>query len=596
LATAVVLTTAAAVFALLPPLAMRFLLDHVVTVRQWQLLGVAVGLVVFLPLWNSAVNMLNRFLIASIGQRLVVDLRTGLYRHVLNLSLRFHGENGAGPVMNKLMTDVGLVQQMITGETLGIVSNLVILVFGLGLAFYLNWHLALVLVFMLVLYTINYYRFGQRIRAANLELREIMDQVSGRLQERLAGVRLVKTYCRERDETEAFLNSTDRALQFGQRGQMLSVSLSATARLIGGIGSTIIYCGAAWYILMGWRLARLTLAWGALPVLGLHLPWPAGAHLVAQTMSYGDMLALDTYVWTVVNPAISLTTVAGSITQALVSLDRILDVLREQPEIVDTPDAADLPEDVRGDLRLEGVIFGYGDKPLFNGLHLHLPAGKMTALVGHTGCGKTTVTSLLLRLWDVQGGAVTLDGHDVRAVTLRSLRRHTGVVPQEPVVFEGTVHDNIAYAHPEATAAQVEEAARAAQIHDYIATLPEGYATWLGKDGAKLSVGQKQRVAIARAILRKPAVLILDEATSSLDSESEAALQEAMRTVLHGRTSVVVAHRLSTIVEADQIIAMDRGRILEIGTHDELMARENGFYRRLYEELKGKQHRGEVEP
>lgn len=554
----------AAAFTLIPPLAMRFFLDHVLTKKQWQFVVVMMAIIGIVPIVNATFTVLNRFLIASLGQRLVVDLRTGLYRHMLGLALRFHGETGAGPLMSKLMTDIGTVQQLITGEALGIFSNTVMLLFGLGLAFWLRWQLALVLIVILILYSVNYYLFARRIRSAYLDLREIMDQVTGRLQERLAGVRLVKTYCRERDETEAFLASTDRALQFGLRGQMLNVSLSATARIIGGIGSTVVYCWAAWFVLHG-------------------------------TMSYGDMYAMDTYFWYAITPAVNLTMVAGAITQAFVSLDRILDVMREQPEVVEQPGAADLPEVVQGDLRLEGVHFTYGaDKPLFTGLDLHLPAGKMTALVGHTGCGKTTVTSLLLRLWDVQDGHVTLDGYDVRDITLRSLRRHTGVVPQEPVVFEGTVFDNIAYAEPDATLEQVEEAARAAQIHDYIVTLSDGYQTWLGKEGAKLSVGQKQRIAIARAILCKPAVLILDEATSSLDSESEAALQAAMRIVLRGRTSVVVAHRLSTIVEADQIVAMDAGRIIEIGTHDELMEIESGFYRRLYEELKGKQH-GEVE-
>ncbi len=555
-------TMVAATFTLIPPLAMRFFLDHVLINKEWRLIIVTVAIIGIVPMVNATFTVVNRFLIASLGQRLVVDLRIGLYRHVLNLSMRFHGETGAGPLMSKLMTDVGQVQALITGEALSIFSNVAMLLFGLGLAFWLRWELALVIIVILVLYSFNYYLFARRIRSANLELREIMDQVTGRLQERLAGVRLVKTYCRERDETEAFLASTDRALQFGLRGQMLSVSLNATARFIGG---TVVYCWAAWFVLHG-------------------------------TITYGTMYAMDTYFWYAVTPAVNLTMVAGAITQAFVSLDRILDVMRNVPEVVEQPGAADLPDDVRGDLRLESVHFAYGpDKPLFDGLDLHLPAGKMTALVGHTGCGKTTVTSLLLRLWDVQDGRVTLDGHDVRDLTLRSLRRHTGVVPQEPVVFEGTVFENIAYADPDATLEQAEEAARAAQIHDFILTLPDGYQTWLGKEGSKLSVGQKQRIAIARAILRKPAVLILDEATSSLDSESEAALQAAMRTVLRDRTSVVVAHRLSTIVEADQIVAMDAGRVIEIGTHDELMEIEGGFYRHLYEELKGKQHAGEVE-
>ncbi len=556
------ITVVAAVFLLVPPLALRFFLDHVIADKKWQLMLTTVAIIGLVPIVNATFTVLNRFLIASLGQRLVVDLRVGLYRHVLNLSMRFHGETGAGPLMSKLMTDVGQVQALITGETLGIFSNAAMLLFGLALAFWLRWELALVIIVILILYSFNYYLFARRIRSANLELREIMDQVTGRLQERLAGVRLVKTYCRERDETEAFLASTDRALQFGLRGQMLNVSLNATARFIGGIGSTVVYCWAAWFVLHG-------------------------------TITYGTMYAMDTYFWYAVTPAVNLTMVAGAITQAFVSLDRILDVMRERPEMLEHPNAVDLPDEVRGDLKLENVYFTYGpDKPLFDGLTLHLPAGKMTALVGHTGCGKTTVTSLVLRLWDVQGGRVTLDGYDVKELTQRSLRRHTGVVPQESVVFEGTVIDNIAYAEPDATFEQVEEAARAAQIHDFITTLPDGYQTWLGKEGSKLSVGQKQRIAIARAILRKPAVLILDEATSSLDSESEAALQAAMRTVLHGRTSVVVAHRLSTIVEADQIVAMDGGRILEIGTHYELMEKEDGFYRRLYEELKGKQSGG----
>jgi subfamily B ATP-binding cassette protein MsbA len=454
------------------------------------------------------------------------------------------------------MTDIGMVQNLLTGETLGMLASVIALIFSLVMAFFLNWKLSPILLGMILLYVLNYRLCSLRIRRANLELRDIMDQVTGRLQERIAGVRLVKTYCRERDETGHFLASTNRALEQSFRGDMLTVYMNIGARLISGIGATCIFGGACWYVLR-------------------------------HQMGYGDVTALMTYVWQAINPAVSLTMLAGTITQALVSLDRVIEIFQWQPEVTERPDAVEL-DTAHGDITLDNVFFSYKeDKPLFQGFTYHIAAGKMTALVGHTGCGKTTITSLIMRLWDVQDGRVTLDGHDVRDLTLRSLRKHIGVVPQEPVVFEGTAFDNIAYALPDATPAQVEEAARAAQIHDFISALPDGYHTWFGKEGAKLSVGEKQRIAIARAMLRKPAVLILDEATSSLDSESEAALQEALHVVLHGRTSVVVAHRLSTIVQADQIVAMDNGRIIEVGTHDALMRVDGGYYRKLYEELKG---------
>ena len=280
---------------------------------------------------------MNRLVVGVLGQRIIIDLRTALYRHILSLSMKFHSEMGAGPVMNHLMTDVGIVQTLITGETLGILSSSVVLFTSIGFAFAIKWQLALVILSIMLIYAASYYRFAQRIRSANLELREIMDLVTGRLQERLAGVRLVKTYCRERDETAAFLASTDRALQFGMRNQMLQVTLNSATRLIAGIGSTVVYCGAAWYV--------------------LH-----------RQMSYGDMQAVDNFFWQAAWPAINLTMVAGQITQAMVSLDRIMKLNYQMPDIVQRPQAYDLHE-AQGELRLEDVHFAYEEgHPLFTGL------------------------------------------------------------------------------------------------------------------------------------------------------------------------------------------------------------------------------------
>jgi ABC-type multidrug transport system fused ATPase/permease subunit len=306
-------------------------------------------------------------------------------------------------------------------------------------------------------------------------------------------------------------------------------------------------------------------------------------------MSIGQVQATISYMWLALQPAIRLSQVAGQMVETMVSVRRIFELL-DIPVTVTSPPDAPAIRTPRGEIRLSQVSFAYtDDEPLFQGLDMHIESGKTIALVGHTGCGKTTLTSLLMRFWDVHRGTITIDGTDIRSVDVSSLRRLFGVVPQHPVVFEETIHDNIAYGKKYATRDEVVGAAKRAEIHETIMRLPHGYDTLLGTRGIRLSLGEKQRISIARAIIKQPRILVLDEATSALDSESEEAIQRALEVILRHRTSLVIAHRLSTIVNADRIIVMRHGRIVETGTHRELRAIPNGEYRRYYTEMLARQ-------
>jgi len=333
---------------------------------------------------------------------------------------------------------------------------------------------------------------------------------------------------------------------------VFSTAFSNTSRLINGLTNTTVYCLACYFVLRG-------------------------------EMTYGAVTAFMTYAQRIFEPALRFTDIADQVERMTVSVERIFEMLREVPKVTDAPDAVVLPP-VRGEVRFEGVGFEYvPGEPVLQDINLIVPAGTSVALVGRTGCGKTTLTSLLLRFYDTTCGRITIDGYDVRDVTLRSLRRQIGQVLQDSVLFNTTIRENLQYGRRDATDEEISEAAKIAEIHDFIVSRPQGYETLIGEEGINPSVGEKQRIAIARAILSDPRILILDEATSSLDSEAEALIQRALENAMRGRTSFIIAHRLSTIVNADMIVVMDKGRIVETGTHAELLERERGVYRKLYE-------------
>ena len=380
-----------------------------------------------------------------------------------------------------------------------------------------------------------------------------MDEVSIGLQERLTGAQLVKAYGRERRENRIFAAETREGLEYAMKGAVQRANIEAGVWAVSGLRNSLVFCLGCYFVVEG-------------------------------DMTYGALLAFQRYAGMAFETVLSLTAIASEFERMLVSADRIYEVL-DWPVEIEERRGAKTPPRLRGHVKFEHVWFEYNPgEPVLKDICLDVLPGTTVALVGHTGCGKTTLTRLLMRFFDVTQGSVFIDDHDVRDYKLRAFRRQIGQVPQDSVMFNMTISKNLSYGRPNATEDEIIETARMAEIHEFILRTPDGYDTMLGEDGIKLSVGEKQRFAIARAVLTKPAVLILDEATSSLDSLSEALIQKALSTVLAGRTSIVIAHRLSTVVNADLIVVMDHGKIIESGSHIELLQRPDGLYRRLYEQ------------
>ena len=542
---------------LLPPQLMEYFVDHVLRENRWQLVWALALAITAVPVLAAVVRLGNAWILMFVGNRVVADLRLAMYSKIMFLEMAYHTRSNTGATVGRLMEDVSRLQRMLTDDTVGILVDAIVFLFSVGYVFYKSFWLGCALLGFVAMYVVVYRVFSRRIHRSTLAFRELYDEIAGRLSETVVGVRQVRIYNREDQENEMFLDRTARSLDKALASRMGSVSLGVACSGIAGFGSTIIIALGAYLVITG----RMTL---------------------------GEVIAVNAYVWLAISPALRLTQIAGSLTETMVSVDRIAEVLDTEQDIVS---AAGAPPMVRGPGAVEfrDVTFSYDPAvPLYDGLSLEVAPGRTVALVGPTGCGKTTFTSLLMRYWDVLGGQVLIDGVDVRSVDLRSLRKLFGVVLQDPVVFSGTLAENIAYGRPGAAREEIVAAARAAEIYEMAEALPEGLDTVIGPDGVKLSVGERQRISIARAILTDPLILVMDEATSSLDSLSEALIQKALARVLVGRTSFVVAHRLSTITAADVIVVMDRGRIVEKGTHEELLAMPGGLYGRLYEEMLGR--------
>ena len=550
---AVGLTGGMTLLGMIPPLMMKYVIDDIVGMGQWHMAPAILVTMLLVNVLSAGGGFLNNVVIYVVGQHLVFDIRRALFKHIQGLSLRFYEEMGTGKIMSRIMGDVSRIQNMVTWNTISIVNDIISFGFGIVVIFYFSWKLSIITVALLPFYILNYAFFVKRIRRKNVAVWRKMDRVANSLQERIRGTRLVRSFTSEGRELEAFSEGTRDVLDTSLEGTALSATFSGTSGLLSGLGFTVIYCLGCYYVIQG-------------------------------EMTYGDVAAFSAFVFRVLQPAVRFTEVSNLLEQTSVSVERIFEVLDSTPDVVDKKKAKDLPP-IAGRVQFKDIHFSYvPGEPVIKGVDLDIPAGSTVALVGHTGCGKTTLTSLLMRFYDVQRGSIEIDGYDISHVTMRSLRRQVGAVLQESILFRATIKENLRYGDPQASELDIMAAGRAAEVHDFVMTRESGYDTLIGEGGIHLSVGEKQRVSIARAILANPGILILDVATSSLDSRSEALIQKALENVMENRTSFVIAHRLSTIVNADIIVVMDQGVVVESGSHEELLQKPDGAYRQLFEE------------
>ncbi|MEW6050616.1 MAG: ABC transporter ATP-binding protein [Candidatus Zixiibacteriota bacterium] len=496
---------------------------------------------------------LRDYLGAYIGVAIIRDIRLELFGHVQRLSLQFHSRHQTGEIMSRLLSDVGRLQDLLTVTLLMFLTNLLMLVGIMAYLLHTNWFLTLVAVVPVPLTIYATHRFGLRLNRLVTTMQQTIAELSARLQEAMLGVKTIKAFGRERHEesrVEAIQNRINPLIVNVSKTTSLGVNLVQFINMVGPI---------------------VVLAWGV--------------YLVATGgMKLGELIAFYILLTYLYAPVRGLAETHIQVQSAMASADRVFEYLDIPADIVESPTPVHL-EKPRGEIRFDSVAFSYGDQGFgLDGLSLVVRPREKIALVGPSGSGKTTIINLLMRFFDPQHGSVCLDGIDVRNLSFVSLRRHIALVEQDPFLFRMSIYDNIAYGFPEAIEADVIAAAKAANIHEFIMELPQGYRTEVGERGVTVSGGERQRLCLARAILKNPTVLILDEATSALDSNSEQLIQESLSHVLADKTAIIIAHRLATIQHVDRIIALDDGRIVDQGTHDELTGRCL-----LYRELARKQ-------
>ncbi|GAA2884453.1 ABC transporter ATP-binding protein [Streptosporangium fragile] len=519
------------------PFMLREVLDDAIPNGRTGLLTLLALGMVAIAVTTSVLDVLQTMISTGVGQRVMHDLRTAVYGHLQRMSLAFFTRTRTGEVQSRIAGDIGGMQQVVTSTAASIVSNLTTVVATVVAMLVLDWRLTIVSLLLLPLFVGISRKVGRERRRITSERQRKLAAMSSMVQESLSisGILLGRTMGRGPELARRFAAASDELADLEVRSSMAG----------------------------RWRQSTIQIIMAAMPAV---VYWATG---LTSVVSIGTVVAFTTLQTALFRPTVSLLRLGVDVQSSLALFARIFEYLDLPVDI--HPGTRALPE-VRGEIRFEHVHFSYGDAPTLSDVDLTVPAGTTLAVVGETGSGKTTLSYLLPRLYDVTGGRITIDGVDVRELTFETLAETVGVVSQETYLFHASIAENLRFARPSATDEEIVEAARAARIHDHIASLPDGYDTVVGERGYRFSGGEKQRLAIARTLLRNPPVLVLDEATSALDTHTERAVQEALDTLARGRTTITIAHRLSTIRDADQIVVLDRGRVAERGTHDRLLA------------------------
>jgi ABC-type multidrug transport system fused ATPase/permease subunit len=541
---------AATATALLPPLLAKYAVDDGIFKQDLNALTWIVIAFIAAGVANLVTSAAQTYFTGWTGERILADLRNKLFRHLQRLSLGYYERNRAGVIISRLTNDVDALDQLVTDGVTTLVQSTLTLIGTAIILFFLDWRLALATLLVMPLMAIATAIFRIRSSRAYRAVRERLGLVTATLAEDIGGIRVVQAFRREPRNQEHFEEVNAHYREANQQTVVLNGLYFPFVDFLAALATAIVVGYGGW--------------------LASH-----------DQISAGTLFAFVLYLSNFFDPVQQLSQLYNTFLAAVAALDKIMEVIDEEPEVLDQPGALDL-ERIHGDVRFDDVRFGYGNLPeVLHGIDLDVPAGTTVALVGHTGAGKSTIAKLLARFYDPREGRITIDDTDLRNVTQDSLRRQLGVVPQEGFLFAGTVRDNIAFGRPDASPEEVASAARAVGAHEFIMGLEGGYETNLQERGTRLSLGQRQLVAFARALLADPRVLILDEATSSVDIGTEKKIEDALGKLLSDRTAFVIAHRLSTIRNADLIVVLEHGRVVEQGTHDELMTRQ-GLYTSLY--------------